>query len=38
MVVIFDEVVAGTARGPVKRQCWVRQGALWKIFFEGVIG
>ena len=24
--------------GPVKRQYWMRQGAVWKIFFEGVIG
>ena len=38
MVVTFDEVVAGARAGPVKRQYWVRQGALWKIFFEGVIG
>lgn len=38
MVVTFDEVVAGTRSGPVKRQYWVRQGANWKIFFEGVIG
>ena len=38
MIVTFDEVVAGTRAGPVKRQYWMRQGALWKIFFEGVIG
>ena len=38
MVVTFDEVVAGARVGPVKRQYWVRQGAMWKIFFEGVIG
>lgn len=38
MVVTFDEVVAGARRGHVKRQYWVRQGANWKIFFEGVIG
>ena len=38
MVVTFDEVVAGARSGPVKRQYWVRQGANWKIFFEGVIG
>ena len=38
MVVTFDEVVAGARNGPVKRQYWVRQGAMWKIFFEGVIG
>ena len=38
MVVTFDEVIAGARSGPVKRQYWVRQGANWKIFFEGVIG
>ena len=38
MVVTFDEVVAGSRVGSVKRQYWMRQGALWKIFFEGVIG
>ena len=38
MIVTFDEVVAGSRGGPVKRQYWMRQGALWKIFFEGVIG
>jgi murein L,D-transpeptidase YafK len=38
MVVTFDEVVAGARGVPVKRQYWVRQGAQWKIFFEGVIG
>ena len=38
MIVTFDEVVAGSRVGPVKRQYWMRQGALWKIFFEGVIG
>ncbi len=38
MVVTFDEVVAGSRTGSVKRQYWMRQGALWKIFFEGVIG
>ena len=38
MIVTFDEVVAGMRVGPVKRQYWMRQGALWKIFFEGVIG
>jgi L,D-transpeptidase YnhG len=38
MVVTFDEVVAGSRTGVVKRQYWMRQGALWKIFFEGVIG
>ena len=38
MVVTFDEVVAGSRVGSVKRQYWMRQGTLWKIFFEGVIG
>ena len=38
MVVTFGEVAEGARTGPVKRQYWVRQGAQWKIFFEGVIG
>ena len=38
MVVTFGEVAHGARTGPVKRQYWVRQGAQWKIFFEGVIG
>ena len=38
MVVTFGEIPAGARTGPVKRQYWVRQGAQWKIFFEGVIG
>jgi L,D-transpeptidase YnhG len=38
MVVTFGEVVSGMRTGPVKRQYWVRQGPVWKIFFEGVIG
>jgi L,D-transpeptidase YnhG len=39
MVVTFGEAAAGNrAVPPVKRQYWVRQGAQWKIFFEGVIG
>lgn len=38
MVVTFGEVAMGARTGPVKRQYWVRQGAQWKIFFEGVIG
>lgn len=38
MVVTFGEVPAGSRTGAVKRQYWVRQGAQWKIFFEGVIG
>jgi L,D-transpeptidase YnhG len=38
MVVTFGEVASGARTGPTKRQYWVRQGAHWKIFFEGVIG
>lgn len=38
MVVTFGEVPTGARTGPVKRQYWVRQGAQWKIFYEGVIG
>jgi murein L,D-transpeptidase YafK len=38
MVVTFTEVANGARKAPVKRQYWVRQGAQWKIFFEGVIG
>jgi murein L,D-transpeptidase YafK len=38
MVVTFGEVAAGARTGPVKRQYWMRHGAQWKIFFEGVIG
>jgi L,D-transpeptidase YnhG len=38
MIVTFDEVVAGSRTGAVKRQYWMRQGVQWKIFFEGVIG
>ena len=38
MVVTFGEVATGARTGPVKRQYWMRQGAQWKIFFEGVIG
>ncbi|MES2786495.1 MAG: L,D-transpeptidase family protein [Pseudomonadota bacterium] len=38
MVVTFGEVADGDRTGTVKRQYWLRQGAQWKIFFEGVIG
>ncbi len=38
MVVTFGEVPRGARTGPVKRQYWLRNGAQWKIFFEGVIG
>jgi L,D-transpeptidase YnhG len=37
MVVTFGEVAQGTRAGWTKRQYWMRQGAQWKIFFEGVI-
>lgn len=38
MVVTFGEVADGERSGPTKRQYWVRQGGVWKIFFEGIIG
>jgi len=38
MVVTFGEVAEGVRTGPIKRQYWIRQGAEWKIFFEGIIG
>jgi murein L,D-transpeptidase YafK len=38
MVVTFGEVPEGRRTGSTKRQYWVREGAQWKIFFEGVIG
>jgi len=38
MVVTFGEVVAGAQSGVTRRQYWMRVGAQWKIFFEGVIG
>lgn len=38
MVVTFGEVVEGRRSGTVKRQYWVRQAGVWRIFFEGVIG
>ena len=37
MVVTFGELSQGATTGRVKRQYWIRQGAQWKIFFEGVI-
>ena len=37
MVVTFGEVAGGKRTGPIKRQYWVRQGSLWKIFFESNI-
>lgn len=38
MVVTFGEVTTGERSGPTKRQYWIRQGGVWKIFFEGIIG
>ena len=38
MVVTFGELAQGATTGRVKRQYWIRQGAQWKIFFEGIIG
>jgi len=38
MVVTFGEIVNGARTGATKRQYWMRQGAHWKIFYEGVIG
>ncbi len=36
MVVSFGEVIEGMRTGLNKRQYWIRQGAQWKIFFEGI--
>lgn len=38
MVVTFGEVAKGARAGTSKRQYWVRQGAHWKIFYEGITG
>lgn len=38
MIVTFGEVLAGQRTGPIKRQYWGKEGGIWKIFFEGVIG
>ncbi len=38
MVVTFGELAQGAKTGQTKRQYWIRQGAQWKIFFEGTIG
>lgn len=38
MVVTFGEVAHGERSGPTKRQYWIRQDGVWKIFFEGIIG
>jgi len=38
LVVTFGEVGDGQRTGAVKRQYWGKEGGLWKIFYEGVIG
>lgn len=38
LVVTFGEVSDGRRTGTVKRQYWGKEGGLWKIFYEGVIG
>jgi murein L,D-transpeptidase YafK len=38
LVVTFGEVADGQRTGAVKRQYWGKEGGLWKIFYEGVIG
>lgn len=38
LVVTFGEVAEGQRTGSVKRQYWGKEGGLWKIFYEGVIG
>jgi len=38
LVVTFGEVTDGQRTGAVKRQYWGKEGGLWKIFYEGVIG
>lgn len=38
LVVTFGEVAQGQRTGSVKRQYWGKEGGLWKIFYEGVIG
>jgi len=38
LVVTFGEVGEGQRTGAIKRQYWGKEGGLWKIFFEGVIG
>ena len=38
LVVTFGEVAGGQRTGSVKRQYWGKEGGLWKIFYEGVIG
>lgn len=38
LVVTFGEVADGQRSGAIKRQYWAKEGGLWKIFYEGVIG
>lgn len=38
LVVTFGEVANGQRTGAIKRQYWAKEGGLWKIFYEGVIG
>ena len=38
LVVTFGEIVEGQRTGAIKRQYWGKEGGLWKIFYEGVIG
>ena len=38
LVVTFGEVAEGQRTGAIKRQYWGKEGGLWKIFYEGVIG
>lgn len=38
LVVTFGELNEGERTGAIKRQYWGKEGGLWKIFYEGVIG
>lgn len=38
LVITFGEVAEGQRTGSIKRQYWGKEGGLWKIFYEGVIG
>ena len=38
LVITFGEVADGQRAGAIKRQYWGKEGGLWKIFYEGVIG
>lgn len=37
MVVTFGEVASGQRSGQTRRQYWSREGAQWKIFYEGTV-